>query len=129
MFSSLAWPRVFYFTLILSCLTRNSYAREESLCEYSPAGFKAPLTDVFPVTSSVSYCNPPETLLIQRFEVAYFPSNTSVSFNVSVSSVVRFHVSHNTPPQLLTSSTGAQRQCLCQHLPQCLRHETFQHHP
>ena len=38
-------------------------------------------------TSSVTYCNPPETLLVQRFEVAFFPANTSVSFNVSVSSV------------------------------------------
>jgi len=40
------------------------------------------------VTSSVTYCNPPETLLIQRFEVAFFPSNSSVSFNVSAASVV-----------------------------------------
>ena len=47
------------------------------------------VTDHSPVTSSVTYCNPPETLLIQRFEVAYFPANTSVSFNVSASSVVR----------------------------------------
>jgi hypothetical protein len=93
MFSFLAWPRVFYLTLILSRLTRNTYAREESLCEYSFLLGSKRLTDIFPVTSSVSYCNPPETLLIQRFEVAYFPSNTSVSFNVSVSSVVRFHVS------------------------------------
>ncbi|CAA7261772.1 unnamed protein product [Cyclocybe aegerita] len=69
--SPLAWPRALAISL-LSLLTLAPYsnAREESL-----------------FTSSVTYCNPPETLLIQRFEIAYFPSNTSVSFNVSAASV------------------------------------------
>ncbi|PPR01714.1 hypothetical protein CVT24_001590 [Panaeolus cyanescens] len=69
MFSNLAWLRVFTFFLS-SYFFSFCYAREESL-----------------FTSSVTYCNPPETLLIQRFEVAYFPANTSVSFNVSAASV------------------------------------------
>ncbi|TFK75266.1 hypothetical protein BDN72DRAFT_508086 [Pluteus cervinus] len=38
-------------------------------------------------TSSVTYCNPPETLLIQQFDVAYFPNNHSVAFNISAASV------------------------------------------
>jgi len=38
-------------------------------------------------TSSVSYCDPARTLLIQKFDVAYFASNSSVSFNISASSV------------------------------------------
>ncbi|KAJ3508700.1 hypothetical protein NLJ89_g5609 [Agrocybe chaxingu] len=69
--SPLAWPRALAISL-LSLLTFTPYsnAREESL-----------------FTSSVTYCNPPETLLIQRFEIAYFPSNASVSFNVSAASV------------------------------------------
>ena len=40
------------------------------------------------VTSSVSYCEPPETLLIQQFDVAYFAANASISFNISAASVV-----------------------------------------
>ncbi|TFY82362.1 hypothetical protein EWM64_g1648, partial [Hericium alpestre] len=38
-------------------------------------------------TSSVSYCSPPETLLVQQFDIAYFPVNNSIVFNVSVASV------------------------------------------
>ncbi|KAI9509743.1 TRP-domain-containing protein [Russula earlei] len=38
-------------------------------------------------TSSVSYCAPPENLLVEQFDVAYFPSNNSVLFNVSAASV------------------------------------------
>ncbi|KIL65850.1 hypothetical protein M378DRAFT_104287 [Amanita muscaria Koide BX008] len=38
-------------------------------------------------TSSVTYCNPPETLLIQQLDVIYFASNQSVSFNISAASV------------------------------------------
>ena len=40
------------------------------------------------VTSSVSYCEPPETLLIQQFDIAYFAANASISFNISAASVV-----------------------------------------
>ncbi|KAF8160667.1 hypothetical protein B0H34DRAFT_672814 [Crassisporium funariophilum] len=70
MFSLLAWPRAFAFSIILLFLTTCSYARDESI-----------------FASSVTYCNPPESLLIQRFEIAYFPQNSSVAFNVSISSV------------------------------------------
>ncbi|KAF9010656.1 hypothetical protein BDQ17DRAFT_1421003 [Cyathus striatus] len=68
MFSSLAWMRA--FTLLFLTFASRSYAREETL-----------------FTSSVTYCNPPETLLIQRFEVAYFAKNQSVAFNISAASV------------------------------------------
>ncbi|PFH49776.1 hypothetical protein AMATHDRAFT_62533 [Amanita thiersii Skay4041] len=37
--------------------------------------------------SSVTYCDPPETLLIQQFEVTYFARNQSVTFNISAASV------------------------------------------
>ena len=40
------------------------------------------------VTSSVTYCEPPETLLIQQLDVVYFASNESVFFNISAASVV-----------------------------------------
>ncbi|KAF9264267.1 TRP-domain-containing protein [Marasmius fiardii PR-910] len=39
-------------------------------------------------TSSVTYCQPPESLLIQQFDVAYFARNRSVSFNITASSVL-----------------------------------------
>jgi hypothetical protein len=39
------------------------------------------------VTSSVTYCSPPETLLIQRFDVQYFAANESISFDISAESV------------------------------------------
>ncbi|KAH9176441.1 TRP-domain-containing protein [Lactarius sanguifluus] len=38
-------------------------------------------------TSSVSYCAPPENLLVEQFDIAYFPSNNSLVFNVSAASV------------------------------------------
>lgn len=42
----------------------------------------------FLVTSSVTYCAPPETLLIQQFDVAYIAKNNSILFNISAASVV-----------------------------------------
>ncbi|KAG6813315.1 hypothetical protein H0H92_012128 [Tricholoma furcatifolium] len=59
-------------TLLLPLLIFSSFsfAKEDSL-----------------FTSSVTYCEPPETLLIQQFDIAYFAANQSVSFNVSVASV------------------------------------------
>ncbi|KAI0690102.1 hypothetical protein BC835DRAFT_201161 [Cytidiella melzeri] len=39
-------------------------------------------------TSSVSYCAPPESILIQQFDVAYFEYNRSVVFNISAASVL-----------------------------------------
>ncbi|KAF7969720.1 hypothetical protein HWV62_26126 [Athelia sp. TMB] len=38
-------------------------------------------------TSSVTYCQPPEAILIERFELAYFAANESLSFNISAASV------------------------------------------
>ncbi|KAI0266871.1 hypothetical protein BC834DRAFT_1041127 [Gloeopeniophorella convolvens] len=38
-------------------------------------------------TSSVSYCAPPENLLVEQFDVAFFPSNNSLVFNISAASV------------------------------------------
>ncbi|KAH9957895.1 hypothetical protein BC827DRAFT_1222160 [Russula dissimulans] len=38
-------------------------------------------------TSSVSYCAPPENLLVEQFDVSYFPSNNSLVFNISAASV------------------------------------------
>ncbi|KIM45393.1 hypothetical protein M413DRAFT_66000 [Hebeloma cylindrosporum] len=70
MFSLLAWPRALAFSALLFTWTPYAYAREESIH-----------------TSSVTYCNPPETLLIQRLELAFFPANNSISFNVSAASV------------------------------------------
>ncbi|KAG6868917.1 hypothetical protein C0993_007691 [Termitomyces sp. T159_Od127] len=63
---SLARLRTFYFLSLLSF----SYAREASL-----------------FTSSVTYCEPPESLLIQQFDIAYFAKNESISFNISAASV------------------------------------------
>ncbi|KIY74293.1 TRP-domain-containing protein [Cylindrobasidium torrendii FP15055 ss-10] len=40
-------------------------------------------------TSSVTYCEPPESLLVQQFDVTYFSSNQSIFFNVSAASVVQ----------------------------------------
>ena len=40
------------------------------------------------VTSSVTYCEPPETLLVQQFDVVYFANNQTVFFNISAASVV-----------------------------------------
>lgn len=41
------------------------------------------------VTSSVTYCDPPEAVLIQYFDVAFLPNNNSVFFNISAESIVR----------------------------------------
>ncbi|KAF8510575.1 hypothetical protein BU17DRAFT_70012 [Hysterangium stoloniferum] len=38
-------------------------------------------------TSSVTYCSPPEAILIQEFSIIYFAANESVSFNISAASV------------------------------------------
>ncbi|OBZ68112.1 putative flavin carrier protein 3 [Grifola frondosa] len=43
-------------------------------------------------TSSVSYCAPPESILIEQFDVAYFPANSSIVFNVSAASVSHINV-------------------------------------
>ncbi|KIK67101.1 hypothetical protein GYMLUDRAFT_81706 [Collybiopsis luxurians FD-317 M1] len=68
MFSSLARLRVFAFTTF--ALPVLSQALQGSL-----------------FTSSVTYCSPPETLLVQQFDVEYFAANQSISFNISAESV------------------------------------------
>lgn len=39
-------------------------------------------------TSSVSYCAPPEEILVQQLDLIYFKANNSISFNVSAASVL-----------------------------------------
>lgn len=46
-------------------------------------------------TSSVSYCAPPEDILVEVFEITYFRANDSISFNVSAASVVHNNVTAN----------------------------------
>lgn len=41
----------------------------------------------YAVTSSVSYCAPPELVLVQQFDVTYIAANASVFFNISAASV------------------------------------------
>ncbi|KAF7315349.1 TRP-N domain-containing protein [Mycena indigotica] len=38
-------------------------------------------------TSSVTYCEPPETLLIQQFDLTYFAQNQSIFFDIAAASV------------------------------------------
>ncbi|KAI0743726.1 TRP-domain-containing protein [Daedaleopsis nitida] len=38
-------------------------------------------------TSSVTYCAPPESLLIEQFDIAYYANNQSIVFNISAASV------------------------------------------
>ncbi|KAG7446396.1 TRP-domain-containing protein [Guyanagaster necrorhizus] len=64
----LAWLRAIALTTLLTASV--SYARDEIL-----------------FTSSVTYCDPPETLLVQQFDMVYFNKNESVFFNISASSV------------------------------------------
>ncbi|KAH9935453.1 uncharacterized protein B0H18DRAFT_975758 [Fomitopsis serialis] len=40
------------------------------------------------ITSSVSYCSDPQEILVEQFDIAYFPTNNSISFNVSAASVL-----------------------------------------
>ncbi|KAJ7594790.1 hypothetical protein C8J56DRAFT_821773 [Mycena floridula] len=58
--------RIFSSLLLIS----STLAREQSL-----------------FTSSVSYCEDPDSLLIQQFDVAYFSANNSVSFSIQAASV------------------------------------------
>ena len=86
MFSVLAWSRAFALALLLT--STPSYARQESLCQ-SLLSLRLSKAHITLVASSVTYCQPPETLLVQQFQIEYFPQNSSVVFNVSISSVVR----------------------------------------
>ncbi|KAF7361960.1 Flavin carrier protein 2 [Mycena venus] len=51
-----------------------------------PLPFSA-ATDGTLFTSSVTYCQPPETLLVQQFDVSYIEHNNSISFNIAAQSV------------------------------------------
>ncbi|KAI0644756.1 TRP-domain-containing protein [Trametes meyenii] len=57
-----------------------------SLLLASPALVDARDKSLF--TSSVTYCAPPESLLIEQFDIAYYAKNQSIVFNVSAASVV-----------------------------------------
>ncbi|KAI0829724.1 TRP-domain-containing protein [Trametes gibbosa] len=70
MFFSVARLRLALSSLLLVSTTRVA-ARDDSL-----------------FTSSVTYCAPPESLLIEQFDIAYFAKNQSIVFNVSAASVV-----------------------------------------
>ncbi|KAH9942245.1 TRP-domain-containing protein [Epithele typhae] len=68
MFSPSAWSRLALASFLLTAPLAD--AREQSL-----------------FTSSVTYCAPPESLLVERFDLAYFQANESVVFNIVVASV------------------------------------------
>lgn len=53
------------------------------------------------VTNSVTYCSPPEAILIDEFSIVYFASNQTVSFNISAASVVRLPFPSFIPSPLL----------------------------
>ncbi|KAK7057257.1 TRP-domain-containing protein [Favolaschia claudopus] len=46
-------------------------------------------------TSSVTYCQPPDTLLIQQFDVSYMQQNNSITFDIVAQSVSNVSVSAN----------------------------------
>ncbi|KAG8774478.1 hypothetical protein FRC15_001269 [Serendipita sp. 397] len=52
--------------LLLSVLSSMVQAREQVL-----------------FTSSITYCAPPEVLIVQEFDIQYFNSNTSIAFALS----------------------------------------------
>ncbi|KAG8810624.1 hypothetical protein FRC19_004409 [Serendipita sp. 401] len=52
--------------LLLSVLSSTVQAREQVL-----------------FTSSITYCAPPEVLIVQEFDIQYFNSNTSIAFALS----------------------------------------------
>jgi hypothetical protein len=103
-------------------------AKDESLCEGHGRNLFAS-THYVPtaVTSSVTYCAPPETLLIQQFDLAYFAKNSSILFNISAASVVSWFQFTATIP-LTTKRLGIQCQCFRQHSTQCVRHAPLQFH-
>ncbi|KAI5117513.1 hypothetical protein M0805_000520 [Coniferiporia weirii] len=64
-------------------LRRNAAAALVCLAATSFAGAR----DEVLFTSSVSYCEPPELVLVQQFDIVYFAANQSIFFNVSAASV------------------------------------------
>lgn len=88
MISPLAWLRALTFVTLILLSCSYTSAHEDTICKSSLIS-NCIHTNIGTVTSSVTYCTPPETLLITRFDVAYFAANRSVSFNVSAASVVR----------------------------------------
>lgn len=63
-------------------------AKEKTLCKSLSSSLSARSSSISAVTSSVTYCAPPESLLVQQFDITYFNANRSVSFNISAASVV-----------------------------------------
>lgn len=73
--------------IVFSSLSR---AHQDVLCKSLSYSSMATAHDPFmAVTSSVSYCAPPEEILVQQLDLIYFKANNSISFNVSAASVVR----------------------------------------
>ncbi|KAG1732198.1 uncharacterized protein EDB91DRAFT_1152135 [Suillus paluster] len=68
MFSRIA--RLRYLAPLLLTFSASTAAKDDSL-----------------FTSSVTYCSPPETLLIQQFDIVYFAQNESIWFNISAASI------------------------------------------
>lgn len=83
-----ARPRLALFALLSVLPVVNS--KDESLCKSRSCKFCYMSLSMYltAVTSSITYCAPPETLLIQQFDVAYFAKNSSILFNISAASVV-----------------------------------------
>jgi hypothetical protein len=90
MLSTLAWPRsLLLLALAYAALLFNVvHATVDSLCEWPFPTSLSSTADPNPVTSSITYCAPPQAILIQEFSVIYFAANQSVSFNISAASVV-----------------------------------------
>ena len=81
--------RLRLLTLAVLALAHLGYAHENSLCTLLVAPLACFRSNILAtVTSSVSYCATPKSLLIQQFDVAYIASNSSVNFNISAASVV-----------------------------------------
>ena len=89
MFSLFAWPRTLLALTYASLFSYVVHAKVDSLCEWKLATTVEAAAQPLPVTSSVTYCEPPEAILIQEFSIIYFAANQSVSFNISAASVVR----------------------------------------
>lgn len=89
MVSPLAWPRTLLAIIYAAVFPNVVHAKIDSLCEWCLSQVINVIPDdYYSVTSSVTYCTPPEAILIQEFTIAYFAANQSVTFNISAASVV-----------------------------------------
>jgi hypothetical protein len=97
MFSTPAWMRRSLLVFV-ALFPAAAVALEDSLCQSSAAIHRTrPAHHMLlpTVTSSVSYCQPPTTVLIEQFDIAYFASNASVSFNISAATEQAMNISAN----------------------------------